>query len=78
MNLSSAITKLRVTITTKCRLLTYCIEVSNAFYRERASILYRVYSVSGDNLLMWMCEVQFLYIMGRDSFTKSHIFWDIT
>jgi hypothetical protein len=49
-----------VTIVTNCGPLTRCMDVSCILSYEGADVfisVYRVYSMSTDNTLMWLCDV---------------------
>jgi hypothetical protein len=69
---SSEITQFRVTMETNFRAFSRCMMVSYEVNHERTRsplflitkersplLVYRVYSVSRDNILMWICEVHF-------------------
>jgi hypothetical protein len=59
----SVSTQFWVTTATNYHALTHCLDASNAVSHETASSsvsVYRVYSVSTDDILTWICEVQYV------------------
>jgi hypothetical protein len=53
----TAITQIRVAIAASSRRLTCCMNIADHEIMESSVSIYRVHSVSTDNILMCMCEV---------------------
>jgi hypothetical protein len=56
-----AFTKFQVALTIICRELICCMDASYAavYERESSVLVYGAPSVSTDNMLMWICEMQY-------------------